>query len=123
MDNQERPLKYILFKLCLMQLSLMLPLIMMDTPILIIIIVTTLVFLPLLLGSLWMSIILSCLYDIVRPILYIIGIIITIQGQQDFFAIAFYILTALQSINIVKKLFGTICMIILALTNNKGDDL
>lgn len=107
------------FRLFLMSLSLTLPLIMLDAPILLICITTFLVFLPLFIHSESFVYIFILLYNIVRPILYIWGIIVTAQGNQDFFAIAFYILTALQLIDIIKKLIGTIIIISMII---KGDD-
>jgi hypothetical protein len=111
--------KYIYIIIFLRSLSLILPLIMLDTPIWLICIVTFILFSPLLFGSLLYTGILYCLYDIVRPILYICGLVVTIQGKQDFFAIAFYVLMGLQIVNIIKRFLGTVCGIMLAYTNKE----
>ena len=113
MRNQENYFSYKTYRLFFMQLSLSLPLIMMNAPWFIIIITPLLVYLPLIVKSLWLPIVLFISYDIVRPILYVWGLVVTAQGKQDFFAIAFYIIAGLQAINIIKRLFGTICTIIL----------
>ena len=117
MENQQNNFNYILFKLFLMQLSLTLPLIMMNAPLWLIIAIPLLVYLPLLVKSTSLLAIICFLYDIVRPILYVWGIIVTTQGNQDFVAIAFYIISGLQAFNIIKKLVGTICTIILMFSN------
>lgn len=122
MKNRENMFNYNLFILFLMQLSLILPLIMIEAPTWIIITIPILVYLPLLLQSFVLHIILFYLYDIVKPILYVWGLIVTIQGTQDFFAITFYIIAGLQVVNMIKRLFGTVCSIILILFDNKGDD-
>ena len=115
----EKPLNYVLFQSFLMSLSLLVPLIMLDTPILIICIITFLIFSPLLFKSLKFAMILYITYDIARPILYVCGLIVTVLGKQDFFAIAFYILMALQAWNIIKKLIGTISIIVTILSDRR----
>jgi hypothetical protein len=108
------------FKLFLMSLSLTISLIMLNTPLWVITIATLLIFSPFLFGSYTYATFLYCTYDIIRPILYIWALVVTIQGKQDFFAIAFYILAGLQTISIAKRFFGTICIIIVALSEKKN---
>lgn len=117
MLNQQGNYIYIL--VFLRSLSLTLPLIMLDAPIWVICLATFILFSPLLFGSLLYTGIVYCLYDIVRPILYIWGLVVTIQGKQDFFAIAFYVLMGLQIVNIIKRFLGTVCGVILAFTNKE----
>ena len=116
MRTQEN---YLLFKHFLMELSLSISLIMLNAPLWLIIVATFLVFSPLLFNSLTYATFLYCAYDIARPILYIWAIVVTIQGKQDFIAIAFYILAGLQIASIVKKLIGTIGIIVIALSEKK----
>ena len=113
MNNREN---YMLGHLFLMQLSLVLPLVMLDAPLWLILVASLLIFSPLLLASTTYTTILLCAYDIIRPILYIWALVATIGGVQDFFAIAFYVLFALQILSIVKKAIGTISIIVITLT-------
>ena len=125
--DTQNGLKSVLFTMVLMSISLTLPLIMLDAPFGIILVATTIIFLPCILMFVppledltsISYIIIWHLYNIVRPILYICGLVVTIQGTQDFFAIAFYILMGLQSMNIIKNFIGTIIIILLSLTQNK----
>lgn len=111
--------KHTNFLLFLMSLSLTVSLLMLDAPIWLICVATLLVFSPMFFGSLAYATFVYCTYDIIRPIVYIWALVVAIQGKQDFFAIAFYILTGLQAISIVKRFMGTIGIIIIALTDNK----
>ena len=117
MNKQES--NYHIFQLFLMQLSISIPLIMLNAPLILILATTFLIFSPLFFGSLPYATVLFSAYDIIRPILYIWALIVTIGGRQDFFAIAFYVLFALQAISILKRLIGTIGIIIVALTEGK----
>lgn len=116
MKNQEN---YIIFRLFLMELSLGIALIMLNAPLWLILVATFLIFSPMFFGSLTYATIVYSAYDIVRPILYIWAVVATIQGKQDFFAIAFYIIAGLQVISIVKRFIGTISIIIVALVERK----
>lgn len=115
----DQKLNYSIFQLFLMQLSISIALIMLDAPLFLITLATILVFSPLFFGSLTYATFLFCAYDIIRPILYIWALAITIGGKQDFFAIAFYILSGVQAISIIKRLIGTICIIVVALVEGK----
>lgn len=106
MKNQEN--NYVFIQVFLMSASLTIALIMLNAPIWLISIAVFLLFSPLIFGSLLWATIVYIIYDIVRPILYIWALVVTIQGKQDFIAIAFYILAALQVINILKRFFGTV---------------
>lgn len=117
MNNQEN---YNIFMLFLMELSLSIALIMLNAPLWIIIVATFLIFSPLLFGSIAYAAVIFCTYDILRPILYIWAFVVTVQGKQDFFAIAFYILATLQIFSIVKRFIGTIGIILIALTDRKN---
>ena len=115
----EQKNNYNIFQLFLMQLSISIALIMLDAPLFLITVATILVFSPMFFGSSTYATILFCSYDIIRAILYIWALIVTIGGEQDFFAIAFYILSGLQAISIIKRLIGTIGIIIVALAEGK----
>ena len=114
MNSREN---FAVFQIFLMELSLTIPLVMLDAPIWIIFVATFLMFSPLLLGSFTYAAILYSSYDFVRPILYIWALVVTIGGKQDFFAITFYVLFGLQLLSIVKRLIGTIGIIIIAITD------
>ena len=116
MKNQEN---YNIFALFLMQLSISIALIMINAPLWLIIVATLLIFSPLFFGSITYASFICCTYDIVRPIIYIWALVVTIHGKQDFFAIAFYVLSVLQAFSIIKRFIGTICIIIVALTETK----
>lgn len=113
MKNQGN---YALFMLFLMDASLTIPLIMINAPYWLIVVKSVFVFSPAIIGSYTYSALYTFVYNVVRPVLYVWGLVVTIGGKQDFFAIAFYILTALQAIDIIKKLIGTVMIIVLALT-------
>ena len=110
---------FLLFRTILMSMSLVISLATLDTPILLICAITFLVFTPLIFASPTYAVVLYCIYDIARPILYAWAFIVTVQGKQDIFAIAFYILMALQAISMIKRLIGTIGIIVLALNGDK----
>ncbi len=111
---QYRKHTYAQIQLLLMSLSISLPLIIMNAPLLLILITTLLIFSPAMSKSLYVGVIVFCLYDIVRPILYIAGIIVAAQGPQDFVAIAFYIITGLQALSILKKFIATVLTLIIS---------
>lgn len=110
---------YATFRIFLMSLSLTVSLVMLDAPIWLICITTLVLFSPTFLGSFTYAAFLYCTYDIVRPILYIWALVVTIQGKQDFVAIVFYVLFAIQAMTMLKRLIGTIGIILTALTENK----
>lgn len=107
-------------QISLLSLSLIIPLIMLESPIWLIGLVTFIMFSPLLFASLIYAAILYFSYDIIRPILYIWALVVTIQGKQDFFAVAFYILMALQAASIIKRLIGSVSMCILFIVEIRG---
>ena len=111
---------FLYIRIFLMSLSLTIALVMVDASSILIAITTFFLFSPLLFGSLTYATIVYIIYDIVRPILYIWALVVTIQGEQDFIATAFYILAALQAINILKRFFGTICGLFVACTDTKN---
>jgi hypothetical protein len=111
----EKENKYALFQLFLMQLSISIALVALDAPFFLILVVPLLVFSPLFFYSLTYNVILLCLYNIIRPILYTWALIITIGGKQDFFAVAFYVIFALQVINMISNFIGSVAIIISAL--------
>lgn len=102
---------YTLIKNFLMSLSLTIALVMLNAPFWLISIATFFVFSPLFFGSFTYAALVQLVYDLGRPILYIWALVVTIQGKQDFFAIAFYILAALQIITILKRCVGTLILL------------
>ena len=111
--NNDRLTGYALFKLFLTSLSLTIPLIMIGASGLVTSIVTILVFASALCGNVGIAYIFRALYNILlRPGLYIWAFIDAISNQQDFFSVCFYIIFALQIINIVANFIGEIIMII-----------
>jgi hypothetical protein len=111
MDN-ERSYKYALIKLLFMSLSLTVPLIMIGASSLIISLISLIVFVSALCGNVLIAYIYRVLQNIIlRPGLYIWALIATIRGPQDFIAICFYIIFALQIINIIKNFIFEIILL------------
>ena len=110
---------YGLFQLFLMSASLNLPLIMLNAPTWLLFVTIFFIFSPIIFVKDWLIYLVLHLYNIVRVILYIWAIIVTIQGQQDFVAIAFYIITALQAANIIKNFIFTIWITILTINGKE----
>lgn len=95
--------------------------VMLNAPTLLISIAAFLVVSPLIFYSdVWAFLILTA-YNIVRPILYVWATVVTVQGKQDFLAIAFYILAVLQVISIIKNLIGTVAIIFTSLFKNRKE--
>ena len=46
---------------------------------------------------------------------------VTVQGEQDVFAVTFYLLASLQAPNIIKRLIGTVGTMFITLTEIKTD--
>ena len=111
MKNQNYSLTGILFLMSLMFISLTLPLVMLEAPIWLIAVIGALIYSPIIFASGWLTVVVGYGYHLARPVLYICALIVTIQGEQDFFAIAFYILMGLQIINIIKGFLGTVFVI------------
>lgn len=105
-------LKYSLFAMLLKSFSITIALIMLNTPILVISGVTLIMFLSVLIRSVvFMGVVLQ-LYNLVRPILYIIALIITIASAQDTVSIIFYILMAVQVPSMIINLIQTILSLV-----------
>ena len=102
---------YTLIKTFFMSLSLTIALVMLNTPFWLISIATLFLFSPLFFSSFAYATLVQLAYDLGRPILYIWALVVTIQGKQDFIAIAFYILIALQITTIVKRCVGTLILL------------
>ena len=116
--NNDRLSSYAIFKLFLMSLSLTVPLIMIGASGLVILIVTILVFASALCGNVGIAYIFRALYNILlRPGLYIWAFIDAISNQQDFISVCFYVVFALQIINIITNLIGEIIMLISLMDN------
>lgn len=110
----EKPMQnYGLFVALLASLSLGIPLIVIDAPFWVISIVSLAMFLPYIIPSTLTFFSITTIYAILlRPGLYIWGLIATINGPQDFIAIAFYIVAGLQAFSIIKNCLYYILVII-----------
>ena len=116
--NEERMVNYGLFMAFLASLSLTIPLIVIGTPFWVISLVSLVMFLPFIIPSDWTAIVVIALYTLLlRPGLYIWALVIAINGQQDFVAIAFYVIAGLQAISIVKNFFFYIIGLFNAMSN------
>ena len=102
--NEDRAINYGLFMAFLASLSLTIPLIIIGTPFWVISVASLVMFLPYFIPSDWIAIAVIALYTLLmRPGLYIWALIVAIGGQQDFVAIAFYVIAGLQAISIIKN--------------------
>ena len=104
----------------LMTLSLIFPLAIIGAPSWLFFVVSLLVFLPYIVRIPELILIIGYAYYVIKPILYIWALVVTIQGKQDFIAIVFYILFALQIFPMVKNLIGTIWILVLAFKHKNG---
>ena len=116
MKEQDCTKRMLLLLLPLM-LSITLPLIMLDAPIWLITVVDLIILSPMLLWSQTLTVIVPYAYYIIKPILYVWALVVTILGVQDFFAIAFYILMAIQTPNMIKNFIGTILILYTIVTS------
>ena len=98
--------RYLLISSFLRAISLSIPLIMISVNTNISLPLTLLSFIPflqILIHSENFVLFIEFVYNVVlRPVVYIIALITTIQADQDFISIIFYTLFALQIINIIK---------------------
>lgn len=117
-EQRDKAFNYILLTSVLKTASISIALLMMDVPLLIILLITAFLHLPAFKPSAATALIVEYTYNIARPILYIAATVIAAGGDQNFFTIAFYILTGIQALYMIPKFFGTIA-IIFALTKSK----
>jgi hypothetical protein len=59
-----------------------------------------------------LSTIITFLYYLSKPVLYIFALVITINGPQGFWAVVFYILFGIQVPKIIYNFVGSIIMIV-----------
>lgn len=111
-NNLDKAFNYILLTTALKVTSISIALFMIDVPILIILLVTTFLYLPAFIPSVTIAFIVEHTYNIARPILYIVATIIAISGDQNFFTIAFYILAGIQALYMIPQFIGTVATII-----------
>ena len=109
--KEQNYTKQMLKLLLPMVISITIPLLMLDAPIWLMVVVDLIILSPMLFWSRSLSVIVPYAYYIIKPILYVWALVVTILGVQDFFAIAFYILMALQTPNMIKNFIGTILII------------
>ena len=116
--NEDRAINYGLFMAFLASLSLTIPLIVIGTPLWVISVVSLAMFLPYIIPSDWTAIAIIALYTLLlRPGFYVWALVVTINGQQDFIAIAFYVIAGLQAISIVKNFFVYLVGLFSAISN------
>ena len=110
--NNNSSLNFSLFIMILKSASISIPLIILNVPAFLIGLISLVIFLPLIIGSETLLLFMFHIYNITRPILYIIALITTIGGKQDMVAIAFYIIMGLQVINMLKNIAYTFMSIL-----------
>lgn len=115
--NQNSLITYGLFTMFLKAVSLDIALIMLNAPVFLIVAVTAIMYIPFFIDSPSFPTVLLHIYNFLRPILYIIALIVTIQGKQDAFAIAFYILFAIQLFSIIRNLLYSISVFYITIKN------
>lgn len=104
----------------LRMVSVSIPLIILDAHMIVILLVNLLVFLPQLVApivsmesALAVFSFSDLLYHLLlRPCLYVAALVVSVQGPQDFIAIAFYILAGVQAFNIIKSFLGYIISLV-----------
>lgn len=102
-----------------MVVSVTIPLLILGAPVWLMTIVDLIILSPMLFWSVGLSVIVPYAYYIARPILYVWALVVAILGVQDFFAIAFYVLMAIQVPSMIINFIGTILSIIMLLTGNR----
>ena len=117
--NEQNFTKQMLSILIPMVLSITLPLLMLNTPVWLMVIVDLIILSPMLLCSKTLTVIVPYAYYIIKPILYVWALVVTILGVQDFFAIAFYILMAIQTPRMIRNFIGTILIIYTTMMGDK----
>lgn len=116
--NSNNSSGYLIFRHTLMYISLAIPLAILPVPIWVALVVPALVYLPIIMFSPTIFGIVQLLYSLLlRPGLYIWALVFTIGGKQDFIAIAFYILFALQLWSIIKNFIHTLLTAIFTFRN------
>lgn len=110
--DKTQSFRFVLWQLFLMSLSLTIPLIMIGASGWIITLVTIIIFATALSGHTGIAYVYRALHNIIlRPGLYIWALVVTLTGPQDIVAIAFYIILALQTKNILSNLFGEVVVL------------
>lgn len=110
--NENRSLKYLIFKMLWWSTALAIPLAIIDAPIWVITIVSLVMFSPFAFREELLIWLVQFLYALLlRPGLYIWALVVAINGPQDIIAIAFYIIAGLQAISIVKNFLGYLLLL------------
>ena len=117
--NEQNYTKRMLWLLMPMVLSITLPLLMLNAPVWLMVVVDLIILSPWILVSLKLSVIIPYTYYIIKPLLYVWALVVTILGVQDFFAIAFYILMGIQTPRMIKNFIGTILIIYYKILEDK----
>lgn len=117
--EEQNYTKQMLWLLLPMSLSITLALMMLGTSIWLISAVNLLILSPMLFLSKKLAVIVPYVYYIANPILYVWALVVTIQGPQDFFAIAFYILMAIQVPKMIVNFIGTMAILFYAVTGKR----
>lgn len=115
--NENNFINYSITTLFFKSVSVIIALIMFESPMPAILAVPIVMFLPMLIGSpIILSIVLH-VYNLFRPVFYVAAIISTIIGNQDMVAIAFYIISAIQIPSMLSNLLQTISFLVLLIKN------
>lgn len=102
-----------------MVLSVTLPLLMLNAPVWVMTLADLIILSPMLFWSVKLTKIIPFTYYILNPIIYIVALVITIMGKQDFFAITFYVLMGIQTPKMIKNFIGTILIIYYTISEDR----
>ena len=106
----------------LMITSISIPLIMLDVPLWVLIVVDLSITVLMSFSS-FFNILLSSLYCIVKPVLYIWALVFAVQGSQNFWAIAYYIVMGLQVPFMVMNLLALVAEIFKLVSSCKKQEV
>lgn len=106
----------------LMITSISIPLIMLDVPLWVLIVID-LSITGLMFCSSFFTILISSLYYIVKPVLYIWALVFAVQGSQNFWAIAYYIVMGLQAPFMVVNLLALVAEIFKLVSSCKKQEI
>ena len=92
--------------------SLAIALIVMEAPSWVMLLTTLFVFLPCIFNSDGIFLTVFFTYSFARPVLYVFALISAIKGPQDFVAIAFYVVAAIQVLSMVRNIIACIMALV-----------
>lgn len=95
-----------------MVIAITIPLVMIRVPGWLATTIFVIMFSPMLIMSTKWAAIVLCSYYIFKPVIYVWALVVTIHGVQNFWAIAFYILMAIQAPRMIGHFIGAIPVLI-----------